>query len=301
MHFWVERVDGQGFAEVSAAHIPDFRAQGFVGYRHKLCKQLVFFYLPGSLDPATESRVAHLLQPLQYTEDPTPEHLNLDLDEIPCDPLTMESQMPGVHSMERLGHDSCILVSERMVDGVSGRGCAGCEGDGLTVPGGSGSSGPVRTAKLMATAMRNVGPISSNQCRGKHKPWKQQDAPSDQRHRLWGQWGKLANFFNSHLDLLHDLEPPPATVPGKHSNLTKPDWGGLLRIAEDLCMWIHRNRHTAQWMVMQHSDDKDRLYLWKAALNRLDYNKVWTTKDFPREDETAYEEWLQAKECWLPR
>jgi len=152
-------------------------------------------------------------------------------------------------------------------------------------------------------AMQNVGPLPTQQWHGKHKPWHEWDAPSDRRQHLWGQWGKLANFFNSHQDLLNDLEPPPATVPGKHSNLKKPNWEGMQEIAEVLCMWMYRNRDTAQWMVSQHSDDKDRLHLWKAALNRLDYNKVWNTPrmDMPREDEpAARQEWLRAKEHWLP-
>ena len=293
VHFWAERVDGQGFAEVSAAHIHEFKARGFVGYRHKLCKQLVFFYLPGSLDPDTEARVAHLLQPLQYTEDATPTHLDVDLDEIPCDPPTMESQIPGVPSMERLEQDRRILVSGRMADAVSGMEIE--EGEvGDHTPSGSGRSGPVRTTTSISTATQNVGPIPR-----KHKPWKKRDAPSDRRHRLWGQWAKLANFFNSHQDLVNDLERPPATAPGKHSNLKKPDWEGLLTVAEDLCIWIRRNRTTAQWMVMQHADDKDRLHLWKAALIRLDYKKVWDTSDMPHEDEPTHEEWTRAKERWL--
>ena len=102
VHFWVEQVDGEGFAEVNAVHIPEFRVCGFVGWCHKLCKQLVFFYLPGSHDTATESRIAELLKPLEYTEDPLPTDLDLNLDDIPCDPPTMEDQMPGVHSMEWL-------------------------------------------------------------------------------------------------------------------------------------------------------------------------------------------------------
>ncbi len=93
---------GEGFAEVDAFHIPEFKARGFFGWRHKLCKQLVFFYLPGSLDAATEARIAGILKPLEYTEEPIPTDLFLDLDPIPCDPPTTESQMPGVHGMEQL-------------------------------------------------------------------------------------------------------------------------------------------------------------------------------------------------------
>ena len=107
----------------------------------------------------------------------------------------------------------------------------------------SGVFGPVCMIKSSTMAIQNIGPLprkqQGKQQQGKHQPWHQQDAPSDQRQQLWGQWGKLANFFNSHQDLLNDLKPPPATVPGKHSNLKKLDWEGLLKIAKDLCMWIH--------------------------------------------------------------
>ena len=328
VHFWVERVDGEGFAEVNAAHIPEFKARGFVGWRHKLCKQLVFFYLPRSHDTATESRITEILKPLEYTEDSTPMDLNLDLDNIPCDPPTMESQMPGVRGMERLEQEGRILVSERMAEHIRIGDMAhsvSSQGDKPTkteegevggfdhqwpsksghthIPLSSEVFGPVRTIKSSTMAMQNVGLLPRKQQRGKHKPWQERDAPSDRRQRLWAQWGKLANFFNSHQDLRNDLEPPPATAPGKHSNLKKPAWEGMQKTAEVLCMWIHRNRETAKWMVLQHSDDKDRLHLWKAALNRLDYNKVWNTPqmDMPREDEpAARREWLWAKEHWLP-
>ena len=63
------------------------------------------------------------------------------------------------------------------------------------------------------------------------------------------------------------------------------------------------NRDTAQWMVLQHSDDKDHLKLWEAALCHLDYKEVWNTPqmDMPCEDEpAAHQEWLRAKEHWLP-
>jgi len=308
-HFWVERVDGEGFAEVNAAHIPEFKARGFVGWRHKLCQQLVFFYMPSSLDAAAESKIAEILQPLEYTEGPMEMDLELDLDDIPCDAPTMESRMPGVHSMERLEHGGRILVSRRMADAVSDTLPETEEGEvggfddqrNHHTPSSSGVSGPICATKSISLAMQNVGPLPTNKQCGKHKAWKQRDAPSDRRQRLWGQWGKLANFFNSHQDLLNDLEPPPATVPGKHSNLKKPDWEGLLKVAEELCKWMHRNRDTAQWMVSQHSDDEERLHLWRAALNRLDYHKVWITQqmDMPRKDESAHQQWLQAKERWL--
>ena len=90
-HFWVEQVDGQGFAEVNAAHIHEFKARGFVGCRHKLCEQLVFFYMPGSLDVASEARVAELLKPLEYTGEPTSIDIGIDLSHIPCDSPTMET------------------------------------------------------------------------------------------------------------------------------------------------------------------------------------------------------------------
>ena len=103
-HYWVEHVDGEGFAEVNVAHIPEFIAHGFVGWRHKLCKQLVFFYMPSTLDAAAASRIADILQLLEYTEGAMEMDLELDLDNIPCDALTMESQMPGVHSLEQWEH-----------------------------------------------------------------------------------------------------------------------------------------------------------------------------------------------------
>src|SRR5260370_14361382 len=78
----------------------------------------------------------------------------------------------------------------------------------------SGVVGPVHTIKSSSTAMQNVGPLKAQQ-HGRHKAWHLQDAPLDRRQRLWSQWKKLANFFKSHQDLLNDLKPPPATVPGK--------------------------------------------------------------------------------------
>lgn len=95
-------MDGQGFAEVDAVHIHEFKACGFVGWCHKLCKRVVFFYMPGSLNLATEARIAEVLKLLKYTEGSIPMDTGIDLGDIPCDPLTMESQMPGVHSMEWL-------------------------------------------------------------------------------------------------------------------------------------------------------------------------------------------------------
>ena len=307
VHFWVERVDGQGFAEVSAAHIPDFMARGFVGYRHKLCRQLVCFYLPGSFDPAQEANSADPLQLLLYTEDLTPMHLDVDLAKIPCDPPTMESQMPGVHSMERLEHEGQILISGRMADAVGGG--AGYEAEEGEVGGFDDqspanhthtprASGPIRATQSIAVAPRNTGPLPRKQQRGKHKPWDKRDGPSDQRYRLWGHWKKLTDFFTSHQDLLQDLEPPPATAPGKHSNAPKPNWEGLLGVAEDLSVWICRNRCTAQWIALQHSSDPDRANLWLAVLKRLEYKKVWLT-DMPHENEPVHGEWVRAKERWL--
>ena len=313
-HFWVERVDGEGFAEVNAAHIPEFRARGFVGWRHKLCKQLVFFYMPSSLDAAAESRIAEILQPLEYTEGPMAVDLELNLDNIPCDAPTMESQMAGVHGMERLEHGGRILVSRRMADAldrVSGEGgtlpeteegeVGGFDDARTYTPSSSGTPGPIHATTSISVAVRDVGPLPSNRQRGKHKPWKQRDAPSDRKQRLWSEWVKLANFFNSHQDLINDLEPLPATVPGKHSNLKKPGWEGLLNIAVELCKWIHRNCDMAAWMVSQHSDDKECLLLWKAAVIQLDYKRVWNTPhvDMPPEDEPVLQEWLRAKELWL--
>ena len=327
-HFWVERVDGQGFAEVDAAHIPEFKARGFVGWRHKLCKQLVFFYMPGSLDVATEARVAELLKPLEYTEKPGSMDIGLDLDHIPCDPPTMESQMPGVHSMERLEQGGRILVSKRMMEYIDAGGlepCSSGQGDqgdipteleeGMIsgsdhcplsnhtpMPSSSGLIGPVRTIKSSADAIKKTGPTGT-QRRGKHGEWHKRNAPSDRRQRLWTQWTKLANYFTSHQDLLNDLEPLPATVPGKHSKLKKQNWEGMQEVAEILCSWIHRNRDTAQWLVSQHSSEEDRKDLWEGALRRLDYTRVWNTPlmDMPREDEpAALQNWLQAKARWLP-
>jgi len=61
--------------------------------------------MPGSLDVMTEARVAEVLKLLECTEEPNSMDIGLDLDGIPCDLPTMESQMPGVHSMERLEQD----------------------------------------------------------------------------------------------------------------------------------------------------------------------------------------------------
>jgi len=328
-HFWVERVDGQGFAEVNAAHIHEFRARGFNGWHHKLYKQLVFFYMPGSLDVMTEARVAEVLKLLEYTEEPNSMDIGLDLDGIPCDLPTMESQMPGVHSMERLEQDGRILVSKRMMECIDARdlepgsGIQGDQGDNPAeleegeiggvdhcppsksnhnhMPSSSGHIDPIHTRNSSAKVVPKITPPGTRQ-HGRQKEWGLRDAPSDRRQRLWSRWIKLANFFNSHQDLLNDLEPPPATVPGKHSKLKKPDWEGMQEVAEILCSWIHRNRDTAQWLVLQHSDDKDRKRLWEAALRRLDYAEVWNTPqmDMPREDEPAARQvWLRAKEYWL--
>ena len=50
------------------------------------------------------------------------------------------------------------------------------------------------------------------------------------------RWIKLANFFNSHQDVLNDFEPPPATVPEKHlKKLKKPDWDPMQEVAKILC------------------------------------------------------------------
>ena len=317
-HFWVERVDGQGFAEVGAAHIHEFKARGFVGWHHKLCKRLVFFYMPRSLDVATEARIAELLKPLEYTGESIPTDIGIDLDHIPCDEPTMETQMPGVRSMERLESGERILVSTRIVEYMDTGGLddhpAELEGGGFdhrplsksnhnSTPSSSRIIGPVRTIKSSAGFVKKIG-CTGTRRRGKQKAWDQRDAPSDRRQRLWSRWVKLANYFNCHQDLLNDLEPLPATVPGRHSKLKKPDWAGMQEVAEILCTWIHRNHATAQWLISQHSGEMDckRKQMWDGALRRLDYREVWNTPqmDMPREDEpTARQEWLQAKERWL--
>ena len=317
-HLWVEQVDGQGFAEVNAAHIHEFMACGFVGWRHKLCRQLVFFYMPGSLDEATEARVTELLKPLEYTGESTSTDIGIDLGPIPCDSPTMETQMSGVHSMEQLETGGRILISSRMVDYMD----VGGNSDDLTelegtiggfdhrplsksnqnpTPSSSGLIGPICTIKPSTKFVQKTGATGSKRC-GKKDEWGQRDAPSDRRHRLWRSWAKLANFFTTHQDLVNDLEPLPATVPGKHSNVSKPGWEGMQEVAETLCIWIQRNRDTARWLASQYSDGEDCKHLWEAALKRLDYREVWNTPqmDMPREDEpTARHEWLQAKERWL--
>ena len=329
-HFWVEQVDGQGFAEVDAVHIHEFKTCGFVGWHHKLCKRLVFFYMPGSLDSATEARVAEVLKPLKYTGESKPMDIGIDLGDIPCDSPTMETQMPGVHSMEWLEQGGRVLVSERMMEYIGagglepGSGHQEGQGGNATdleegeiggfdhdpssrsdhdqMPSSSGFIGPVCTGKTSARAVQKINPKRTRK-HGKQKEWAQQDVPSDRRQHLWSHWIKFANFFNDHQDLLNDLEPLPATVPGKHSNLKKPDWGGMQRVADDLCSWIQRNCETAQWLVWQHSGDRDHKHLWERALRRLDYKEVWNTPqmDMPCEDETAArKEWLQAMACWLP-
>jgi len=170
------------------------------------------------------------------------------------------------------------------------------------MPSSSGHIGPICTRNSSAKVVPQITPPGTWQ-RGRQREWGLQDAPSDWRQCLWSQWIKLANFFNSHQDLLNDLEPPPATVPRKHSKLKKPDWEGMQEVAEILCSWIHWNRDTAQWLVLQHSDDKDHKHLWEAALRHLDYIEVWNTPqmDMPHEDEPAVcQAWLWAKEYWLP-
>lgn len=286
--------------------------------------------MPGSLDEATEARVAEVLKPLEYTEEPISTDVCLDLDHIPCDPPTMESQVPGVHSLEWLEQGGRILVSKRMMEYIDagdlepGSSSQGDQGLNPTEPeegeiGGfehrqlsksnhshpplsSGLIGPIRIRKLSAKVVQKISPTGTQQ-RGRRKEWGLRDAPSDRRQRLWSRWIKLANFFSSHQDLLNDLELLPAEVPGKHSNLKKPDWEGMQEVAERLCSWIHRNRDTARWLVSQHSGDKDRKRLWEAALRRLDYKEVWNTPqmDMPLEDEpVARQGWLLAKESWLP-
>ena len=320
-HFWVERVDGQGFAEVDAVYINEFKTRGFIGWRHKLCARLVFFYMPGSLDSATEAEAAKILKPLEYTEEPRSMDIGIDLDHIPCDPPMMKSQMSGSHDMEQLERGR-ILISKRMMDYIDAGGlepgsnsqrdqgdpteCEEGEIGGFdhcpSFRSNAPSSGPVRTIKSSAEVVQKTGFTGTRQ-RAKRKPWALRDAPSDRRHRLWTQWIKLADYFNSHQDILNDLEPLPVIVPGKHSTLSKPGWEGMQKVAEALCSWIHQNRYTARWLASQHSGDKDRKGLWEATLRRMEYTRVWNTPqmDIPREDEpAARREWLQAKARWVP-
>ena len=95
---------------------------------------------------------------------------------------------------------------------------------------------------------------------------KDQNSPLDHQQQFWSEWAELANFINLHQDLINDLEPLPATVPGKHSNLKKLGREGLLNIVVELCMWIHHSCDTAEWLLSQHSDNEEHMVLWKAAL-----------------------------------
>ena len=85
--------------------------------------------MPSALDAAAESRIADIVQLLEYTEGTMEMDLELYLDNIPCDPPTMESQMPGVHSLEWLEHGGQILISGRMLGGVER-----VSGEGDTLP-----------------------------------------------------------------------------------------------------------------------------------------------------------------------
>lgn len=127
------------------------------------------------MDAKAESRIAEILQLLVYTEGPVAMDLELDLDNIPCDTLTMESQMLGVHSMEGLEHGGHILVSRRMADGVariSGEDDAlpeleegevgGLDDQHTHTTSSSHAPGPIHATTSISVAVQNVSPLPSN-------------------------------------------------------------------------------------------------------------------------------------------